>query len=64
MDVLLRGAVDYAREQGAVAVEGYPVPPDSASYTYMGSLESFRRTGFVNATPEGQTRQVMRLNLR
>ena len=60
---LLQAAVDYARGQGAPAVEGYPVAPDSASYTYMGTPETYRRVGFVDVTPAGQKRLVMRYDL-
>jgi GNAT superfamily N-acetyltransferase len=34
---LLKAAVEYARSQGATAIEGYPVEPGSRLYTYMGS---------------------------
>ena len=57
---LLRAAVDYAHSQGARIVEGYPVEPGSASYTYMGSPETFRRAGFRDVTRKGQSRPVMR----
>lgn len=57
---LLRAAVDYAFSQGALAVEGYPVPPDSTSYTFMGAPSTFLKAGFVDVTPEGQQRVVMR----
>ena len=57
---LLRAAVDYARDQNAPIVEGYPVAPDATSYTYMGTPETFRRAGFVDVTPAGQKRLVMR----
>ncbi len=57
---LLQAAVDYARDQGAPAVEGYPVAPDAPSYTYMGTPETYRRAGFVDVTPAGQKRLVMR----
>lgn len=60
---LLKAAVDYARGQGAPAVEGYPVAPDAPSYTYMGTPETYRRAGFVDVTPAGQKRLVMRYNL-
>ena len=33
---LLRAAVDYARDQNALIVEGYPVAPDATSYTSNG----------------------------
>lgn len=61
---LLSAAVEVARSQGAEIVEGYPVQPGSRSYTYMGSPATFRRAGFRDATPPGQTRLVMRYDLR
>ena len=60
---LLNAAVDYARSMGAPVVEGYPVDPGSTSYTYMGSPGTFRRAGFRDVTPAGQTRIVMRIQL-
>ena len=60
---LLKAAVDYARGQGAPAVEGYPVAPDAPSYRYMGTPETYRRAGFVDVTPVGQKRLVMRYDL-
>lgn len=60
---LLRAAVDYARSQGAMAVEGYPVTPGSRLYTYMGSPSTFRKAGFQDVTPAGQERQVMRYHI-
>ena len=59
---LLRAAVDFARAHNVPIVEGYPVAPDAPSYTYMGSPETFRRAGFVDVTPAGQKRLVMRYN--
>lgn len=60
---LLQAAVDYARGQGAPAVEGYPVAPDAPSYTYMGTPETYFLAGFVDVTPAGQKRMVMRYDL-
>lgn len=57
---LLRAAVDHARSQHAVAVEGYPPPPSSTLYRYMGSIEVFRSVGFQDVTPAGQQRPVLR----
>lgn len=57
---LLHGAVRYAHEQGAEAVEGYPVQPGSGLYTYMGSPGTFRQAGFRDVTPDGRERMVMR----
>jgi GNAT superfamily N-acetyltransferase len=58
---LLHAAVDYARAHGASVLEGYPVEPGPRLYTYMGSPETFRQAGFVDVTPAGQARQVMRM---
>ena len=57
---LLRAAVEYARNRGAAIIEGYPVPPGARLYTFMGSPATFRRAGFLDVTPRGQRRQVMR----
>jgi GNAT superfamily N-acetyltransferase len=57
---LLRGSVRYAHEQGAEAVEGYPRPPGSGLYGYMGSIAVFRDAGFRDVTPPGRERPVMR----
>ena len=60
---LLKATVDYARSHNARIVEGFPVAPDSPSYTYMGAPETFRRVGFEDATPTGQKRLVMRYTM-
>lgn len=60
---LLGAAVDAARAAGAAAVEGYPVKPGERLYTYMGAPVIFERLGFLDVTPEGQARRVMRLSL-
>ena len=68
----LRAAVDYARSQGAVVVEGYPVDPvvDAAgnwappkSYRFMSYTSTFNKAGFQDVTPEGSSRRVMRYEL-
>lgn len=60
---LLRAAIDYARGHDAPAVEGYPVAPTAPSYRYMGTPDTFRRAGFVEVTPAGQGRRVMRYTI-
>ncbi len=51
---LLEGAVDYARSQGAPAIEGYPV--DNAgekvdlTMAYVGTRGVFERAGFTKAS--------------
>lgn len=57
---LLNAAVAYARFQGATIIEGYSVAPDASLYIYMGSPAAFRAAGFVDVTPAGRERLVMR----
>ena len=70
---LLAGAVDYARAQGAPAVEGYPV--DNAgkevdqTMAYVGTRALFEKAGFRKAADtdsviNGFPRLLMRLVLR
>ena len=70
---LLDGAVEYARSQGAPAVEGYPV--DNAgrkvdlTMAYVGTRKLFERAGFVkvadtDSVSGGFPRVVMRMDLR
>lgn len=69
---LLEGAVEYARECGAPAVEGYPI--DSASgkvssaFAYVGTTSLFESVGFERAIQTssksgGAERWLMRLDL-
>ena len=69
---LLRGAVDYARDQGAPAVEGYPTDNRGAkvdlTMAYVGLRSLFERSGFVKAADTtaisgGFPRVVMRKHL-
>ena len=57
---LLKAAVQYALSEGAEAVEAYPVPPASTSYRFMGVPKLFMEVGFVDVTPRGQKRMVVR----
>lgn len=70
---LLAGAVAFAREHGAPAVEGYPVDNrgDRVNLTmaYVGTRAVFERAGFVRAADTGSVldgfpRVLMRLDLR
>lgn len=69
---LLAGAVDFAREQGAPAIEGYPV--DNAgrkvdlTMAYVGTRAVFEKAGFHKASDttsvlNGFPRILMRLEL-
>ena len=60
---LLEAAVRYASANGARVVEGYPVESTVASYTYMGSPETFIRAGFSDVTPSGRERRMFRIIL-
>ncbi|WP_165063938.1 GNAT family N-acetyltransferase [Marisediminicola senii] len=66
---LMEGAVDYARESGAPAVEGYPVDNGGQrvdlTMAYVGTREMFERAGFekvadTTAIAGGFPRIVMR----
>ena len=69
---LLDAAIDYAREHGAPALEGYPVDTTtgkpSAATLYSGTLSTFQRAGFRNArtidSPQATVqRAIVRLDL-
>jgi GNAT superfamily N-acetyltransferase len=70
---LLRGAVEFARESGAPAIEGYPVDNRGEkvdlTMAYVGTRWLFERAGFVKAADtesvlDGFPRVLMRLDLR
>jgi GNAT superfamily N-acetyltransferase len=80
---LLRGALAYALEHEAPALEAYPAGGgngqaqpagggngqaqpalESGSYSHMGPRGLFEREGFVDVTPPGRKRSVLRHDLR
>jgi GNAT superfamily N-acetyltransferase len=70
---LLRGAVEFARERGAPAIEGYPVDNRGEkvdpTMAYVGTRSLFERAGFTEAAVtdsvlDGFRRVLMRLDLR
>lgn len=70
---LLAGAVEFAREQGAPAIEGYPVDNRGEkvdlTMAYVGTLALFEAAGFSKAADtdsvlDGFPRVLMRLDLR
>ena len=70
---LLAGAVEFARSQGAPAIEGYPVDNRGEkvdlTMAYVGTRRLFERAGFVKAADtdsvlNGFPRVLMRLDLR
>lgn len=68
---LLRGAIDFAVDNGADVVDAYPVDPDgrvSPIFAYPGVRRMFEREGFVAdgpaaAVPGGPKRVAMRLTV-
>jgi GNAT superfamily N-acetyltransferase len=70
---LVDGAVQFARERGAPAVEGYPVDNDGRkveqTMAYVGTRKLFERAGFAKVAETGSVingfpRVIMRLDLR
>lgn len=70
---LLRGAVEFARERGAPAIEGYPVDNRGEqvdlTMAYVGTRGLFEAAGFVKAADTKSVldrfpRVLMRLDLR
>lgn len=61
--VLLKAAIQHARDMGADILEAYPVKPDSPSYLFMGFVPAFERQGFQHIGPAGSRRNVMHLAL-
>jgi GNAT superfamily N-acetyltransferase len=67
MERLIRAAVDYARQNGATIVEGYPVTPrekkveDAEAFT--GLIATFEEAGFVEAARRSERRAIMRYNI-
>ena len=61
---LLDAAVEFARSQGATAVEGYPVEPRSDHmpdiYAWMGLASMFEKSGFEEIARRSETRPLMR----
>jgi GNAT superfamily N-acetyltransferase len=69
---LLAGAVAYAREMGAPAIEAYPIDPEGrridvafgfVGFTSMFEAAGFRRVVLTSAHSAGRPRWLMRLEL-
>ncbi len=64
---LLEAAIEYARQQGAAALEGYPLDPKGKrrqnSELYYGTVAMFRASGFTEVERRGEIRPIMRLTL-
>jgi len=70
---LLDGAVEYAEQQGAQVIEGYPIDLQThklAGHTlkgcsgYMGVASIFRAAGFVKVAEANETQLIMRYTVK
>ncbi len=61
---LIEAAVEYARQNGAHIIEGYPVEPKSGNVSapsiYLGTTSAFHKAGFTEAARRSATHPVMR----
>jgi GNAT superfamily N-acetyltransferase len=61
---LIRGAVDYARQQGGQIVEAYPTRPRGGQLppvsSFMGVPSVFKAAGFVECARPSQSKAIMR----
>jgi GNAT superfamily N-acetyltransferase len=59
---LLKAAVDYAHQQGAEIIEGYPVEPKQGSvpdpFVYTGLASAFHQAGFEEVLRRSETRHL------
>ncbi len=63
---LLRGAVEYAKENGARIIEAYPVDrtgPGHDEWLWFGTKSMYDRAGFTEVARRRAERPVMRLSL-
>lgn len=63
-EALIRGAVAYARSQGARVVEAYPTIPQGGRLapvsSFMGVPEIFERAGFVECARPSKHKAILR----
>jgi len=67
MSRLLAAAAEHARQQGAPALEGYPIDSKAdqgAAFIYPGVYSTFVKAGFAEVARKARTRPVVRLELR
>lgn len=65
--LLLRAAVDYARQSGATVVEGYPFEPNQKlpdPFVWTGLVSSFEAAGFKEAARRSASRPIMRYYIK
>jgi len=56
---MIKAATAYAKDNGATAIEAYPVDPGSPSYRFMGYVNVFEEMGFKEIGRAGSRRHVM-----
>lgn len=65
---LLRGLVEYAREQGIAAIEAYPTIPTQEklpdAFAWIGLYKSFERAGFEIVDTRSKSRPMVRYYLQ
>ena len=61
---MIRGAVDYVRQQGGKVIEAYPTVPRKGKLppvsSFMGFPDVFARAGFVECARPSEARMIMR----
>jgi GNAT superfamily N-acetyltransferase len=63
---LARAAVDFARERGARAIEGYPILTHDVVLVelHVGTYDTFAAAGFTEVSRPSKRRAVMRIDFR
>ncbi|MFQ5631107.1 MAG: GNAT family N-acetyltransferase [bacterium] len=63
-NALVHAAVNFAKQQGAKIVEGYPIDPVNNNYPEVfacpGLFSAFQKTGFIECARRSETRPIMR----
>jgi GNAT superfamily N-acetyltransferase len=66
--LLIRAAIEYARQQGAHILEAYPIAPHKErapdAFVYTGLLKAFQDAGFVEVERRSETRPIVRYTLK
>ncbi len=64
---LLKAAIEFAAERGAIILEGYPVEPRKPEmppvFAFTGLASAFLRAGFVEVARRSETRPIMRYQI-
>jgi hypothetical protein len=67
-EILIKAAIDYAREMGAEIVEAYPLRAEVSKEfpfeRYMGVLPTFERLGFEEVLSRSERRPILRYYTR